>query len=247
MNIVFERLVMQEVELRCPQKSFGRPRKLSDQEALRCIFRVLKTGMQWREIETEVCYTTVIRRMIQWRSQGVFLEAYKKALKTHRKLNPTQYYCVDSSYVKNAFSTECVGRNHTDRGRRALKLSLVVDQEGIPHGACCHPGNRPDVVLLDDSLNSCMESLESLPLYADRGYDSRKNRSLCASHGLKDRVFRRRTKSTRRTNKKRIVVEHSFAWMKKYRRLLQMYEHSSDQFVSFVLLAFGNIMLSRQT
>jgi IS5 family transposase len=175
-----------------------------------------------------------------------FEEAYRRALRTHRRLCPTSYYCVDSCYVKNAYSSACVGRNHTDRGRKALKLSLVVDQHGIPHGACCHPGNRPDVVLLRDSLASSLDHLDRVPLYADRGYDSRANRSLCTTHGVTDRIFRRRTKTTRRTNAKRIVVEHSFAWMKKSRRLLYMYVHSADQYVTFVLLSFGNLLCNRR-
>ena len=160
MNHIFERLVLQEVANNCPENTFGRPRKLSDQDALKHIFRVLRTGMQWRQLQAEVSYTTVLRRMSLWKSRGVFETAYMKTLKTHKKLFPTQYYCVDSSYVKNAFSSTCVGKNHTDRGRKALKLSLVVDQRGVPHGACCHPGNRPDVILLDDSLQSCMLALE---------------------------------------------------------------------------------------
>jgi transposase len=179
------------------------------------------------------------------RAKGVFRAAYAALLRTYKKVHPTQYYCVDSAYVKNMFSSRCVGRNHTDRGRKALKLSALVDQNGIPHNLCCHPGNRPDVVLLDDTLDECYLSLERLPLYADRGYDSRRNRNICSDHGLQDRIFRRRCKTTRRTNAKRIVVEHTFAWMKQYRRLLYLYEHSEHQFTAFALLAFGNILSRR--
>ena len=250
MNIIFERLVLNEVEKRFPVSQTGRPRKISDGNALRSMFKVLKTGMQWRQLETNVSYTTVLKRMHSWKDAGVFSSAYNRALTTHKKLFPTKNYCVDSCYVKNAFSSQCVGKNHTDRGRKALKLSIVVDQEGIPHGACCHPGNKPDIILFEDSLRSCFTNLERLPMYADRGYDSRRNRRHCEKYGLSDRIFRRRTKTTPRTNRKRIVVEHSFAWMKQYRRLLYMFEHSPDQILSFVLLAFGNILgtrLSNQT
>jgi IS5 family transposase len=201
--------------------------------------------MQWRELECEVHHTTVLRRMQAWRASGVFHSAYTALLKTYKKLHPTQYYCVDSAYVKNMFSSRCVGRNHTDRGRKALKLSALVDQYGMPHTLCCHPGNRPDVVLLDDTLRGCFLALDHLSLYADRGYDSKRNRTLCSEHGLHDRIFRRRCKTTKRTNAKRIVVEHTFAWMKQFRRLLYLYEHSEHQFLAFTLLAFGNMMSKR--
>ena len=243
MDSIFERLVLQEVERLDPHASTGRPRALSDEQTLCHIFRVLRTGMQWREVETEVSHTTILRRI--WRTRGVFTTAYRNLIRTYKKLYPTQYYCVDSAYVKNMFATQCTGRNHTDRGRRAIKVSVIVDQTGAPHGMCCHPGNRPDVVLLDDTLQSCFDSVCSLPLYADKGYDSRGNRSVCTKHGVTDRIFRRRCKTTRRTNAKRVVVEHTFAWMKQYRRLLYVYERCEHQLTAFLLIAFGNILSRR--
>jgi len=181
--------------------------------------------MQWRALECEVNYTTILRRMHRWHANGVFETAYAALLNTYKKIVPTEYYCVDSAYVKN--------------------MSLV-DHTGIPHGLCCHPGNRPDVVLLADTLRASFVQLDRLPLFADRGYDSRRNRGLCAELHLADRIFRRRCKTTRRTNAKRIVVEHTFAWLKQYRRLLCMYEHSAPQFLAFALMAFGNIDHARQ-
>ena len=56
---------------------------------------------------------------------------------------------------------------------RALKLSAIVDQHGMPHGLACHPGNKPDVVLFEPCLRNMLTHLESVPMYADRGYDSR--------------------------------------------------------------------------
>ncbi len=51
---IFERLVMSQIERKCPQKRLGRPRDLDDTEALRLICKVLRTGMQWREVEGSV-------------------------------------------------------------------------------------------------------------------------------------------------------------------------------------------------
>jgi transposase len=129
LSLVFKRILLQTVDRLCPLKRTGRPRILENEEALDCMFKVLRTGMQWREIESSVSYATVHRRMANWDSHGVFEEAYKKALVTYKKLQPTTMYCIDSSYVKNRFGQQCTGRNHTDRGRKALKLSAIVDQQ----------------------------------------------------------------------------------------------------------------------
>lgn len=242
---VFERLVLSEAEKRCPACPRGRPRKLDDVSALTLMFKVLRTGMQWRELDCAVDYTTVLRKLHAWARCGVFDAAYARVLRTHKRLNPPSHYCVDSTYVKNAFGRECVGRNHTDRGRLALKLSAVVDDQGVPYGVCCHAGNRPDVCLLDDSLRSVLVEMEHLPLFADKGYDSRHNRGVCHRRGLLDRIFRRRSSSTRRTHARRIVVEHTFAWLKSCRRLLHFYETTPRVFLAFVFLASGNLLTRR--
>ena len=112
-------------------------------------------------------------------------------------------------------------RRSWHRNPFALKLSIVTDQNGVSYGARTDPGNRPDVTLLSASLDAMLLNIERVPLYADRGYDSRNNRRICANAGLADRIFRRRTKTVRRTNARRIVVEHAFAWLVKL--------HLSDQ------------------
>ena len=103
LSSIFERLVLLEAEARCPPSKRGRPRELSDSEALSVFFKVLRTGMQWREADGDVHYTTLLRRMHVWSKNHVFDAAYTRALKTYKRLCPTTHYCVDSSYVKNAF------------------------------------------------------------------------------------------------------------------------------------------------
>ena len=42
---IFERLLLQEI-LKMGKSRTGRPAKLGDEEALKCVFKVLRTGMQ---------------------------------------------------------------------------------------------------------------------------------------------------------------------------------------------------------
>ena len=86
---------------------------------------ILRTGMQWREVESSVHYTTLLRRMHLWSSNEVFTAAYRRALKIYKRLFPTKHYCVDSSYIKNAFGRECVGKNHTDQGSMCFRFGRV--------------------------------------------------------------------------------------------------------------------------
>lgn len=242
---IYGRLILETADSLAPRLKYGRKRSLTDQDALTLIFGLLRTGMQWRELNSPHHYTTVLRRFHLWKREGVFEKAYAQALATYQKIKPPKRYCVDSSYVKNRYGRVGLGRNHTDRGRKALKLSVVTDDAGVVFGACCHPANRPDVVLLDDTLRSAFLKLDSIELFADRGYDSKRNRGVCRDKGLKERIFRRKTKTVRRTNAKRIVVEHTFAWLDQYRRLLLFYEQDPQTYLSFALLAMGNLLSKR--
>ena len=242
---IFKQFILEEINRLTQNKSKGRPLTLKHEEAIDCVFKVLRTGMQWREIQSSVSYATVFRRFQAWSAMDIFKSAYRRALSVYQKLVSGKYYCIDSSYVKNRFGQSCVGKNHTDRGRKAAKVSIITDQNGVSHSISMYPGNKPDVILLTSSLQQMLVSLESLPLYADRGYDSKHNRAVCNSFGLKDRIFRRRTKTCRRSNAKRIVVEHSFSWMDKFRRLLMLYEQTSAPFLSFTFLGLGHHLCQR--
>ena len=121
MDSIFERLVLQEVERLDPHASTGRPRALSDEQTLCHIFRVLRTGMQWREVETEVSHTTILRRMHIWRTRGVFTTAYRNLIRTYKKLYPTQYYCME--YLRH-----CRYDN-----RRTLTSCIVHEKFGYTH------------------------------------------------------------------------------------------------------------------
>ena len=242
---IYKRHVMRLAHERCPACIRGRPRTLGDSDALDGIFRILRTGMQWRELGGATSYATTHRRMSSWIAADVFRDAYRDTLRVYRKLCPTTHYAIDSSYVRNRFGQEALGRNHTDRGRKALKLSVIVDQHGVPFSVGLDPGNRPDVVLLETTIRRAVVDLASLPLFADRGYDSRRNRKICTDAGLRDRIFRRRTKSTRRANARRVVVEHTFAWLDRFRRLLFQYEQRTAAFEAFVFLALGHLVSRR--
>ena len=76
---IFERLLIKEIDDLGKYKT-GRPAKLGNEEALKCIFKVLRTGMQWREIDASVSFATVFRRFQTWSDKNVFKKAYTKAL-----------------------------------------------------------------------------------------------------------------------------------------------------------------------
>ena len=54
---VFKRMVIQKATQLDPPSRTGRPKELSDDDAVHLMFKVCRTGMQWRELECDVCHT----------------------------------------------------------------------------------------------------------------------------------------------------------------------------------------------
>ena len=82
---IFQRQILKHAATLCPETHNNRPRTLCDDEASRVIFKVARTGMQWREITASVSYATVFRRAQTWAALGVVDAAYASTLCTYKQ------------------------------------------------------------------------------------------------------------------------------------------------------------------
>ena len=139
-----------------------------------------------------------------------------------------------------------LGRNPTDRGRNATKVSLLADERGAPLHVCYHRGNRADCQTLHHLLHSASASMGPLSahaeLLADKGYDSFLCRSSCISRGLEPRIPRRGERGDRQNNSRRVRVEHVFGHIDKCRRVIVRYEAKMGNFRSFHALACMKVL-----
>lgn len=244
---MFKNILRIQVEEAFPVHVKGRPRLLGFDDAYEDILQVVRTGMQWRHLRPKrVSYITVFKTMHMWIDAGLFRNAYERLLRLYRRQRRPRYCCVDSSFVKNIYGVDCVGRNPTDRGRLATKLSAAVDDLGVPYSLLCTPANQSDMRLLEPTLAGVITAMPAgTPLYTDKGYDSAANRRICLAHGYHDRIFRRRTTNSRRTHAKRGVVERFFSWLDKYRRLILRYERYVTTYMAMTQLACGILLEAR--
>ena len=72
-------------------------------------------------------------------------------------------------------------------------------------------------------------------LHADKGYDYRKCRLALRKRGIKARIARRGVESSQRLGRHRWVVERTFAWLRRFRRL--RYERRDDIHLALTKLA----------
>jgi IS5 family transposase len=74
-------------------------------------------------------------------------------------------------------------------------------------------------------------------LHADKGYDYPRCRQACTARGIKHRIARKGIESSGHLGKHRWVVERTFAWISRLRRLTVRYERRADIHLAFTLFA----------
>ena len=130
---LYEKIILNVVRQHFPRSILGKP-PADTSTLLQYMLLVLKSGMAWRHLSDTACpynYRTVHRAFQQWNAEGVFHQAYRNLFKLYRRRRRPKYHCIDSSYVKSIYGVDCTGRNPTDRGRKATKLSAIVDDTGV--------------------------------------------------------------------------------------------------------------------
>jgi len=115
---MFKNVLRIQVEKYFPRNVRGRPSLLTFDDAYDDILKVVRTGMQWRHLTPKhVSFITVFKTMHKWVAADLFRAAYQTLLRLYSRKRRPRYYCVDSSFVKNIYGSDCVGRNPTDRGQ----------------------------------------------------------------------------------------------------------------------------------
>ena len=226
----------------------GRPRKLSTLQTLSCIFYVCRTGCQWSELKCPkgVNFKTVYHRFSQWSRMRLFEDAFYNLSRTYTT-NNIYPIIADTSYVKNVSGRDVIGRNHTDRGRMATKVSMLTDSRSVPLAFAFHKGNRNDCKtlghLLDVASRKAFDDISQHgALFADKGYDSALCRNQCIAHGLQPYIPKKSCGES--WNSTRCAVEVAFGRLDRFRRILMRHDFRIIHFKSFHYLA-ASCLVSR--
>lgn len=234
--------LLQAARLKFPEKQTGRPRE-SAERLLRTFLVVLQTGMPWRfvqRLKDPVDYRTAHRHFLAWARAGVFELAYRNLyrLLTRRRRRATRHVVLDTSYVRNVFGEDVLGKNHTDRGRLGSKVFACVDDRGLPLTLSLYPANASDHTILKQE-----QPLRHVPkgarVYADRGFDSKRARAHLSFQGLRPRIARRGARYAPRPwdESRRRTVELFFGRLDRNRRLIVRYERTAVAYLGFTWLA----------
>ena len=161
-----------------------RKRKVSNEQALKDIEKVLRSGTSWRHLTPKVgTFSCIHKRFTKWTNKGIFDKAWTELLKLYsvERLSENSKWFkdlyIDSTMVKNIGGTDCVGKNPTDRGRLGTKTSIICDDNLVPL-SCTHYGaNVADINTLLGSFDEikCQIKIDhrcTVNLIGDKGYVS---------------------------------------------------------------------------
>jgi len=158
----------------------------------------------------------------------------------------TSFVIVDAQSVKNTDSAEQKGY---DAGKKisGIKRHIAVDTQGLPHALAV---TTADVTDREGALVAFCEHQESLSavrnVLVDGGYTGQPFADAVQKVlGATVEVAKRNELHTFTVMPKRWVVERSFAWLEKCRRLWKNCERKLNTSLQFVTLAFLALLLQR--
>ena len=158
----------------------------------------------------------------------------------------TSFLIVDAQSVKN---TDSAGEKGYDAGKKVsgIKRHIAVDTQGLPHAIAVTTADVTDRKGALQALGRCATDLQEVQsILADGGYQGLPFADAVSELlGAEVQIAKRSELHTFAVMPQRWVVERSFAWLEKCRRLWKNCERKLNTSLQFVHLAFLALLLKR--
>jgi transposase len=236
-----------------PEASCQRHHEL--REVFNALRYIVRSGGQWRMLPHDFPpWAAVYQQTRRWLDSGVFdalSDDLRELLRRMEERAPDPTACVLDSRTLQS-TPESGARAGFDPGKRrkGTKMHLAVDTLGHPLAMHASPADEQDrahvAPLLDKVQDVTGGNVEVA--YADQAYSGEETAAVAQTQGV-ELVIVKREKGQKDFTvlPKRWVVERSFGWIARCRRLLRDFERLSKVLTGFHVIAFSCVMLHQLT
>lgn len=224
---------------------------------LRAVFNALRwivrTGAPWRYLPIDFPpWHAVYDQTKRWIARGCFeamahdLRAILR-LKAGRQAKPSAMILDSRTLRSSPESGHRAGYDGAKR-KKGSKIHIAVDTLGHLLAAHVTPADEQDRAQVDGLAKAVQEVTgESIELaYVDQGYTGEEPAAAAQTHGIRLEVVKLpEAKRGFVLLPKRWVVERSFAWSTRFRRLVRDYERLPETVRGLHFIAFACLMLHK--
>lgn len=230
----------------------GRPRKWPMRRIVDAMLYLLRGGLPWRMLPPGFPpATTVQRYFYDWRDSGLWRTINHHLLMEIRTAGGREATpsagVIDSQSVK---TTESGGPRGYDAGKKikGRKRHIITDTQGFLVGAVVHTADIQDRDGAPDVLKSIRYRFPYLRhIFADGGYAGDKLRKVLTKIGKWTLEIIKRSDHAKgfALLPRRWVVERTFAWLGRNRRLAKDFERTIESATAWLYLASVQLIARR--